>query len=150
LRFKGYETNLVRELAISAELFRYRRERLLTPAGKTIIASLPKGLLGGFWTNHRRLCLVLHAQGQVTTERLSSVVNGIGLGISKRQVVRILTSCLQDFVAEDQTGLESMRRLLLPLSCASSSSWQTHCCGMDELGPKSGLEHHGYFVTQSA
>ena len=30
-RFKGYETCLVRELAISAELVRYRRERWLTP-----------------------------------------------------------------------------------------------------------------------
>jgi hypothetical protein len=39
-RFKGYETILVRELAISAELVRYRRERWLSPEGKTIIAPL--------------------------------------------------------------------------------------------------------------
>ena len=33
-RFKGYETCLVRELVISAELVRYRRERWLTPEAK--------------------------------------------------------------------------------------------------------------------
>ncbi|WP_205963932.1 hypothetical protein, partial [Pseudoruegeria sp. SK021] len=85
-RFKGYETVLVRDLVISAELVRYRRERWLTPEGKTLIAPLPDGLFGGFGANLRRFCLALHAQGQVTTERLTSILNGIGLEISKRQV----------------------------------------------------------------
>ncbi|WP_306752781.1 hypothetical protein [Paracoccus actinidiae] len=106
-RFKGYETCLVRELVISAELVRYRRERWLTPEGKTIIAPLPEGLLGGFGANLRRFCLALHAQGQVTTERLTAILNGIGMDISKRQVVRILTSDLDGFVAEDQAILRS-------------------------------------------
>ena len=107
-RFKGYKTILVRDLAISAELVRYRRERWLTPEGRTLIAPLPDGLLGGFGASLRRFCLALHAQGQVTTERLTSILNGIGMEISKRQVVRILTTGLDDFVAEDQalrTGL---------------------------------------------
>ena len=106
-RFKGYETILVRDLAISAELIRYRRERWLTPKGKTIIAPLPDGLLGGFGASLRRFCLALHAQGQVTTERLTSILNGIGMEISKRQVVRILTTGLDDFVAEDQAILRT-------------------------------------------
>ncbi|WP_306751905.1 IS66 family transposase [Paracoccus actinidiae] len=106
-RFKGYETCLVRELVISAELIRYRRERWLTPEGKRVIAPLPEGLLGGFGANLRLFCLVLHAQGQVTTERLTAILNGIGMDISKRQVVRILTSGLDDFVAEDQAILRA-------------------------------------------
>lgn len=106
-RFKGYETILVRDLAISAELVRYRRERWLTPEGKTIIAPLPDGLLGGFGASLRRFCLALHAQGQVTTERLTSILNGIGMEISKRQVVRILTTGLEGFVAEDQAVLRT-------------------------------------------
>ena len=106
-RFKGYEAILVRELAISSELVRYRRERWLTPEGKTIIAPLPDGLLGGFGANLSRFCLVLHAQGQVTTERLTTVLNGIGMDISKRQVVRILTSGLENFAAEDQAILRA-------------------------------------------
>ena len=106
-RFKGYRTILVRDLAISAELIRYRRERWLTPEGKRVIAPLPEGLLGGFGANLRRFCLALHAQGQVTTERLTAILNGIGMEISKRQVVRILTSGLDDFVAEDQAILRA-------------------------------------------
>ena len=106
-RFKGYRTILVRDLSISADLICYRRERWLTPEGKRIIAPLPEGLLGGFGANLRRFCLALHAQGQVTTERLTAILNGIGMDISKRQVVRILTSDLDGFVAEDQAILRA-------------------------------------------
>ncbi|WP_347140639.1 transposase [Paracoccus sp. SSK6] len=106
-RFKGYRTILVRDLSISADLICYRRERWLTPEGKRVIAPLPEGLLGGFGANLRRFCLALHAQGQVTTERLTAILNGIGMDISKRQVVRILTSDLEGFVAEDQAILRS-------------------------------------------
>jgi len=106
-RFKGYRTILVRDLSISADLICYRRERWLTPEGKRVIAPLPEGLLGGFGANLRRFCLALHSQGQVTTERLTAILNGIGMDISKRQVVRILTSRLDDFVAEDQAVLRS-------------------------------------------
>ena len=40
-RFKGYEDYLVRELHLSAEVIRYRRERWLTPSGETVVAPLP-------------------------------------------------------------------------------------------------------------
>lgn len=78
-RFKGYQTILVRDLSISAELILYRRERWLTPEGKRVIAPLPEGLPGGCGANLRRFCLALHAQGQVTTERLTAILNGIGI-----------------------------------------------------------------------
>src|SRR3954469_5343007 len=100
-RFKGYETLLVRDLALSAEVLRYRRERWVTPAGESIVAPVPTGTVGGYGANLRRFCLVLHAQGQVTTERLTAILNGIGVEISKRQVVRLLTANLETFVEED-------------------------------------------------
>jgi hypothetical protein len=110
-RFKGYETLLVRDLALSAEVLRYRRERWVTPAGEPIVAPVPTGIVGGYGSNLRRLCLVLHAQGQVTTERLTAILNGMGVEISKRQVVRLLTANLDTFVEEDrqvlQAGLQS-------------------------------------------
>jgi len=43
----------------------------------------------------------------VTTERLSALLNGIGVEISKRQVVRLLTEPLDEFVAEDQEVLRA-------------------------------------------
>ena len=90
-RFKGYETLLVRDLALSAEVLRYRRERWVTPAGEPIVAPCRRGSWAGMAPTCGASVLVLHAQGQVTTERLTAILNGIGVEISKRQVVRLLT-----------------------------------------------------------
>ena len=106
-RFKGYQDILVRELRLSAEVVRYRRERWVTPAGGTVLAPLPAGIVGGFGPGLRRFLLVAHAQGQVTTERLAALLGGIGVEISKRQVVRLLTSRLDDLVAEDREVLRA-------------------------------------------
>jgi hypothetical protein len=106
-RFKGFEDILVRELQLSAEVIRYRRERWLTPAGETVIAPLPAGIVGGFGPELRRFLLAAHIQGQVTTERLTALLNGIGVEISKRQVVRLLSNPLDRFVAEDQAVLRA-------------------------------------------
>ena len=46
-RFKGYETLLVRDLALSAEVLRYRRERWVTSAGEPIVAPMPTGSWAG-------------------------------------------------------------------------------------------------------
>src|SRR5215212_9390657 len=106
-RFKGYKTVVQRDLILTAEVVRYKRERWLTPEGRTIIAPLPAGIAGGFGPGVRRFCLALHTQGQVTTERLTDLLNGIGLSISKRQVVRLLTSDLEMFEQEDHAVLEA-------------------------------------------
>jgi Transposase IS66 family len=106
-RFKGYEDILVRDLHLSAEVIRYRRERWVLPSGETVLAPLPAGIVGGCGPELRRFVLALHAQGQVTTERLTALLNGIGVEISKRQVVRLLAEPLDTFVAEDQEVLRA-------------------------------------------
>src|SRR5829696_6006520 len=106
-RFKGYQDILVRELRLSAEVVRYRRERWVTPSGETVLAPLPAGIVGGFGPGLRRFLLVAHAQGQVTAERLTALLAGIGIEISKRQVVRLLTSRLDDLMAEDREVLRA-------------------------------------------
>jgi len=106
-RFKGYKSCYVRELILKAELVHYRRECWVTPAGKTVLAPLPAGIVGGYGPNLRRFCLMLHAQGQVTTERLTTLVNDVGVEISKRQVVRLLTKRLDGFVEEDAAVLHA-------------------------------------------
>jgi transposase len=88
-------------------VIRYRRERWLTPAGETVVAPLPAGIVGGFGPELRRFLLAAHIQGQVTTERLTALLNGIGIEISKRQVVRLLCHPLDRFVAEDQAVLRA-------------------------------------------
>ena len=75
-RFKGYKTVVRRDLVLVAEVVRYRRERWVTPEGQTLIAPLPVGVTGGFGPGVRRFCLAPHTQGQVTTERLTDLLNG--------------------------------------------------------------------------
>jgi Transposase IS66 family len=106
-RFKGYKTVVRRDLVLVAEVVRYKRERWLTPEGQTLIAPLPVGVTGGYGPGVRRFCLALHTQGQVTTERLTDLLNGIGLAISKRQVVRLLTTDLEPFAQEDHAILQA-------------------------------------------
>jgi hypothetical protein len=106
-RFKGYKTVVRRDLVLVAEVVRYKRERWVTPEGTTVIAPMPAGLTGGFGPGVRRFCLALHTQGQVTTERLTDFLNGIGLAISKRQVVRLLTTELEPFAQEDRAVLQA-------------------------------------------
>ncbi|NDV89453.1 transposase [Aurantimonas aggregata] len=106
-RFKGYETILVRDLVLSAEVVRYRRERWVTPAGQTIVAPLPAGIVGGWGPNLRRFILACHAQGQVTTERLTALLTGIGVQISKRQVVRLMSDHLDALAREEREVLRA-------------------------------------------
>lgn len=112
-RFKGYEDVLVQDLRISVAVVRYRRERWETPSGERIVAALPPGILGGFGPEVRRFIAAGHYQGQVTSERLTALLCGMGLNISKRQVVRLLSKGLEALVAEDEavlrTGLETAR-----------------------------------------
>ena len=112
-RFRGYEDVLVQDLVIRACVTRYRRERWEGPDGERIVAPLPAGIMGGFGPELRRFIAVSHFQGQVTSERLTSLLGGMGVQISKRQVVRLLAKGLDALVAEDaailRTGLATAR-----------------------------------------
>jgi hypothetical protein len=106
-RFKGYEDIIVQDLLLVPRVVRYRRERWLTADGRTITAPLPAGIVGGFGPALRRFVLAGHVQGQVTSERLTALLSGIGVVISKRQVVRLLTGRLDAFAAEDREVLRA-------------------------------------------
>ena len=106
-RFKGYEDVLIRDLRIVVDVIRYRRERWETPDGERLVAPLPAGVMGGFGPQLRQFILAGHFQGQMTSERLTSLLNGMGLEISKRQVVRFLAQGLEDLKAEDQAVLRA-------------------------------------------
>jgi len=106
-RHKGYEEIVVQDLSLSPQVTRYRRERWETPEGKTIIAALDPGIVGGYGPNLHRLVLALHFSGQVTCERIVALLTGMGVLISKRQVVRLLTAKLETFRAEDEAVLKA-------------------------------------------
>src|SRR5450759_987004 len=106
-RNKEFEDIVVQDLSLNPQVTRYRRERWETPDGKTIIAALDPGLVGGYGPNLHRLVLTLHFSGQVTCERIVALLNGMGVVISKRQVVRLLTAKLETFRAEDEAVLKA-------------------------------------------
>jgi hypothetical protein len=106
-RHKGYEEIVVQDLSLSPQVTLYRRERWETPEGETIIAELDAGIVGGYGPNLHRLILALHFSGQVTCERIVALLNGMGVLISKRQVVRLLTAKLETFRAEDEAVLKA-------------------------------------------
>ena len=106
-RHKGYEEIVVQDLCLSPQVTRYRRERWQTPAGETVIAGLDPGIVGGYGANLHRFVLALHFSGQVTCERIVALLNGMGVVISKRQVVRLLTAKLETFRAEDEAVLKA-------------------------------------------
>ena len=64
LRFKGYETYVVQELILRPHVIRYRRERWITPDGRTVVAALPAGTVGHFGPELRRFVLAqFHCDG---------------------------------------------------------------------------------------
>jgi hypothetical protein len=66
-RLKGYEAYLVQDvIPLSVRAVRYRRERWVTPDGRTMIAPLPPGIDGHFGPNLRRFVLMLYHHGQST------------------------------------------------------------------------------------
>src|ERR1700688_3373888 len=106
-RHKGYEDIVVQDLSLSPQVTLYRRERWETPEGERIIAALDPGIVGGYGPNLHRLVLALHYSGQVTCERIVAFLNGMGVLISKRQVVRLLTAKLETFRIEDEAVLKA-------------------------------------------
>jgi hypothetical protein len=106
-RHKGYEEIIVQDVAFTPEVTLYRRERRETPDGRTVTADLPAGIVGGCGPHLHRLVLALHFHGQMTCERIVTLLTAVGLSISKRQVVRLLTARLDLFRAEDEAAFSA-------------------------------------------
>jgi hypothetical protein len=106
-RFKGYENFTIQDLKIEARVVCYRRERWLTPDGRTVVAPLPGGIDDHFGPEIKRFILAQYHQGQTTVPRLVELLRMLGVDISKRQVVRILTDDNAAFVAEAREVLRA-------------------------------------------
>ena len=121
-RFKGYEDFVIQDLVIRPAVVRFRRERWVTPDGRTVVAPLPDGIDGHFGPELRRFVLAQflaqYHQGQVTVARLVTLLGAIGIEISKRQVVRLLIDGQDRFVVEARdvlrAGLETSAWVTAP------------------------------------
>ena len=108
-RFKDYETFVVQDIVLHAEAirYRYRRERWVTPDGTMVLAPLPAGVNGHFGPELRRFVLSQYHQGQVTVPRLVAQLRGIGVAISKRQMMRLLIAGQGGFLTENRDVLRA-------------------------------------------
>ncbi len=86
---------------------RYRRERWLLASGETVLAAPPKGVGGHFGPELKRFVLSQYHQGQVTIPRLCAQLTGLGVEISKRQIVRLLSGKQDAFIKEHREVLRA-------------------------------------------
>lgn len=130
-RFKGYEDFVVQDLVIQPAAIRFRRERWVTPDGRSLVAPLPDGIDGHFGPELRRFVLAQHHQGQVTVARLVTLLEAIGIEISKRQVVRLLIDGKERFIAEARevlrAGLETAAWVTVDDSGARHKAVNGYC-----------------------
>jgi hypothetical protein len=106
-RFKGYTSFVVQELVLHSHVIDFQCERWLTADGKVITAPLPEGFDGHFGPQLRRFVLAQYHQGQTTVPRLVTLLRAFGIDISKREVVRLLTTGHDGFREEARDVLRA-------------------------------------------
>ena len=146
-RFKGHEPFVVQDLVISATATCYRRERWVTPDGRTILAPLPEGIDGHFGPELRRFVLMQYHQGQSTLPRLASLLRSVGVSISKRQLQRLLTDKRDDFVAE---ALDVLRAGLETSPYISVDDTGARHAGKNGFCTQIGNEWFTWFATRTS
>ena len=106
-RFKGYEEFLVQDLIVQPLTVLYQRERWQLPDGTSVVAPLPAGITTHFGPELKRFVLAQYHQGQTTIPRLLALLQGLGVDISKRQLVRLLIKSQDAFLGEARDVLRS-------------------------------------------
>jgi hypothetical protein len=122
-RFKGYTSYVVQDLVIRPHVVNFQCERWQTPDGRVMTAPLPAGVSGHFGPELRRFVLAQYHEAQTTVPRLLTLLRGLGIVISKRQLVRLLTASQDSFVNEARGVLHAG---------LSSASWIT----VDDTGAR--------------
>jgi hypothetical protein len=128
-------------------LERYRRERWLLPSGETVVAALPRSVSGHFGPELKRFILSQYHQGQVTIPRLCAGLQDLGIDISKRQIVRLLSGKQDAFLAEAgevlRAGLGSASWIAVDDTGArhkARNGFCTHAC------PRGGGDRNDHFA----
>lgn len=106
-RFKGYSDSTHLDLAIEVVAERIRREIWQRPDGTLVVAPMPEGACGLYGPTVALEILDLYHRGQMTVGRIVERLNGLGLDISERQVMRMLLDADGGFRAEAEEVLEA-------------------------------------------
>lgn len=123
--FKGYEDFVVQDLVIHAQNTRYRRERWLTPDGRTVVADLPADVRPDCHFGPDLICFIIHQyhHQHVTQPLLWEQLQQYGIDISSGQISRILT--------ENKDCFHQEKEELLPTALQVSSY-----VGVDDTGAR--------------
>jgi len=143
-RFKGYENYVVEDLVVRPATIRYRRERWRTAAGETIVAPLPPGVRGHVGPELRRYVLALYHQGRMTVAGLLAHLDGLGVSLSKRQLVRLLIAGQESFVDEAR---EVLRAGLETAAWISVDDTGARHRGANAVCTQIGNDHFTWFAT---
>jgi hypothetical protein len=106
-RFKSYTSFVVQDLVIRTHVVNFRRERWQAADGEMITAPLPAGISGHFGPELRRFVLAQYHEAQTTVPRLVTLLRGLRIFISKRQVVRLLIEGQDGFLTEARDVLRA-------------------------------------------
>jgi Transposase IS66 family len=146
-RFKGYQDYVVQDLVLRPHVVRIRRERWLTPDGQTAVAPMPAGVTGHFGPELRRFVLFQYHQGQVTVPRLVAQLRAVGIALSKRQVVRLLTAGQDAFLDEARDVLRAGLATASWISVDDTGARHQHQNG---VCTQLGNDHFAAFATTTA
>ena len=106
-RFKGYTSFVVQDLVLHPHVVDFQCERWQTADGKVMTAPLPAGYDRHFGPQLRRFVLAQYYQGQTTVPRLVTLLHELGIDISQREVVRLLTAGQDGFHDEAREVLRA-------------------------------------------
>src|SRR3954447_17051733 len=126
--FKGYEDFVVQDLILKPRVIRYRRERWLTPEGRSLVAPLPAEVLPGSHFGPDLICFLLHQyhHQHVTQPLLLEQLHQLGIDISAGELSRILT--------EGKGAFHQEKAELLPAALAVSSYVEVDATGARHKG----------------
>ena len=114
--FKGYEEQVVQDLALRSDNVRFRKERWYSPAErKSYLAALPAGYTGQFGPGLRALTLALYYAGQMSEAKILELYRSVGVQLSDGELSNLLVKEHEGFHAE---------REAVVLAGLSSSPWQ--------------------------
>ena len=135
--FKGYEDFVVQDLEIKPRVIRYRRERWMTPDGRSTVAPLPADVLHGSHFGPDLVCFILHQyhHQHVTQPLLLEELHQVGIDISAGDLSRILT--------EGKDVFHQEKAELLPAALAVSPYVQVDDTGARHQGHNGSCTHIG-------
>ncbi len=101
--FKGYEEQVVQDLALRSDNVRFRKEKWYSAtAGRSYLAELPAGYTGQFGPGLRALTLALYYAGQMSEGKILELYRSVGVQISDGELSNLLVKNQEHFHAEGE------------------------------------------------